>query len=444
MNRRVGTNRRAACWCWRCPARRRSRRRISREPGAPGIRKTFPSAFRAPTSATISACRSTRRRDSSPTAGIRRASRCRKSSAACTSLRTSIAVRSTSASGRSATRTRRSSSRSSTTSAPTTRRARSTWTAVRIRPRSPRTPGRASPPARWLGDMLVVDTTHIKQGWIRRNGLPMSDKATMTEFFVRNGDVLTRMWRAARSGVPHRAAREERGLRARRPQPAARRTSSTSAIRSSKSSGRKAWCRPISSARTRSTRSFRIGSTCPSSPSTAARKRCIPIHGQAEAGEVDDEDHHDARGRRRIGAGRRRLRTAGRRPGRAAPARAKPQRRTSMRCRCRCCTCRATSTCSPAPAATPPCRSATPACWSSTRSSPRLSDKLLAAIRTISPKPIHYIVNTHVHDDHIGGNAALAKAGPTRPERRADPSRSRRQCRARRPPSSRTRTCSTA
>jgi hypothetical protein len=47
---------------------------------------------------------------------------------------------------------------------------------------------------RWLGDMLVVDTTHIKQGWIRRNGLPMSDKATMTEFFVRNGDVLTRMW----------------------------------------------------------------------------------------------------------------------------------------------------------------------------------------------------------------------------------------------------------
>jgi len=47
---------------------------------------------------------------------------------------------------------------------------------------------------RWVGDMLVVDTTHIKQGWIRRNGLPMSDKATMTEFFVRNGDVLTRMW----------------------------------------------------------------------------------------------------------------------------------------------------------------------------------------------------------------------------------------------------------
>ena len=44
-----------------------------------------------------------------------------------------------------------------------------------------------------------------------------------------------------------------------------------------------------------------------------------------------------------------------------------------------------------------------------------VSDKLLAAIRGISPKPIHYIVNTSIGADRIGGNAALAKAGPTRP-----------------------------
>jgi hypothetical protein len=41
------------------------------------------------------------------------------------------------------------------------------------------------------GAMLVVDTTHIKQGWVRRNGLPMSDQAHMTEYFVRNGDIMT-------------------------------------------------------------------------------------------------------------------------------------------------------------------------------------------------------------------------------------------------------------
>jgi hypothetical protein len=39
--------------------------------------------------------------------------------------------------------------------------------------------------------MLVVDTTHLKQGWIRRNGVPMSDRAHMTEYFVRRGELMT-------------------------------------------------------------------------------------------------------------------------------------------------------------------------------------------------------------------------------------------------------------
>ncbi len=45
------------------------------------------------------------------------------------------------------------------------------------------------------------------------------------------------------------------------------------------------------------------------------------------------------------------------------------------------------------------------------------ADQLFAAIRTISPKPIHYIINTSVRDDRIGGNATLARLGPTRPNR---------------------------
>jgi len=44
---------------------------------------------------------------------------------------------------------------------------------------------------RWEGDTLVVTTTHLKAGWIRRNGLPLSDQATMEDRFIRHGDLLT-------------------------------------------------------------------------------------------------------------------------------------------------------------------------------------------------------------------------------------------------------------
>jgi len=43
----------------------------------------------------------------------------------------------------------------------------------------------------WEADMLQVTTTHMKEGWLRRNGLPRSDKAAMTEYFIRHGDFLT-------------------------------------------------------------------------------------------------------------------------------------------------------------------------------------------------------------------------------------------------------------
>ena len=45
----------------------------------------------------------------------------------------------------------------------------------------------------WHGDMLVVTTTHLKEGWIRRNGIPRSDSATLTEYFMRNGNYLTQV-----------------------------------------------------------------------------------------------------------------------------------------------------------------------------------------------------------------------------------------------------------
>ncbi|HJR69240.1 MAG TPA: hypothetical protein VKA43_04305 [Gammaproteobacteria bacterium] len=63
--------------------------------------------------------------------------------------------------------------------------------------------GRPHPPAnarhtyegfstgRWEGNRLVVETTHLKAGFLRRNGIAHSDRARMLEYFVRHDDYLT-------------------------------------------------------------------------------------------------------------------------------------------------------------------------------------------------------------------------------------------------------------
>jgi hypothetical protein len=44
---------------------------------------------------------------------------------------------------------------------------------------------------KWEGDTLVAYTTHMKAGFLRKNGPPSSDQATMTTRFWRHGDILT-------------------------------------------------------------------------------------------------------------------------------------------------------------------------------------------------------------------------------------------------------------
>jgi hypothetical protein len=41
------------------------------------------------------------------------------------------------------------------------------------------------------GDMLTTTVTHLKEGYVRRNGVARSDMATLTEHWIRHGDWLT-------------------------------------------------------------------------------------------------------------------------------------------------------------------------------------------------------------------------------------------------------------
>ncbi len=42
----------------------------------------------------------------------------------------------------------------------------------------------------WDGHVLKVTTTHLREGFIRRNGIARSDRATVTEHFIRHGSYL--------------------------------------------------------------------------------------------------------------------------------------------------------------------------------------------------------------------------------------------------------------
>jgi hypothetical protein len=44
---------------------------------------------------------------------------------------------------------------------------------------------------KWVGNILEVTTTHLKESYMRRNGAYFSDRATMKEYIYRRNDILT-------------------------------------------------------------------------------------------------------------------------------------------------------------------------------------------------------------------------------------------------------------
>ena len=240
---------------------------------------------------------------------------------------------------------------------------------------------------RWDGDRLIVQTTHIKQGWHRRNGVPQSDKTTLTEFFIRHGDRFThievirdpvyltepliksnhfelnpralplRNWLWPCQAVVEVATREEGDVPHYLPgqNPYLESSRKQARLPSDGAAGGAKTLYPewlVNKAATR-----------PGQP--RALEPPVPIAG-APSGEVRTM-HVQGNVYLLAGAGANVTLQVGEEGVLIVDA--------------------------------PPAA---------------LTDKAIQAISRLSSKPIRYVVNTHAHPDHVGGNEALAKAGRTR------------------------------
>jgi glyoxylase-like metal-dependent hydrolase (beta-lactamase superfamily II) len=235
----------------------------------------------------------------------------------------------------------------------------------------------------WQGNMLVVTTTHIKKGWLRRNGVPESDLATLTEYFVRNGDLMTRISAIAdpvylteplvkseefvlnTQGVPQRAwlFKCKPVVEVIRPEGAV--PHYLPGKNTFVEEFRKRYSFPESVTRGGAAQTYPAGSA-PTGPAPAMKgpPLATPAPGEVKVLHVQGQVYMlvSTEGNMVVHAGQEGVLVVDTLP----------------------------------------------------RS---LSKQVLAAIRSISDKPIHYIVDTQADEDHTGGNEALAEAGPTRPDR---------------------------
>ena len=137
---------------------------------------------------------------------------------------------------------------------------------------------------RWEGDTLVVETTHMKLGFVRRNGTPTSERARKTEYFTRYGDhllVTTVLDDPVYLSEPFiRTTEYVLTLRALPiigfPSRGTTHRSSTSVSRPRRPSRRNITSRTTCPARTRFSRSSRRLTTCSMGP---RRRHCLDVSG---------------------------------------------------------------------------------------------------------------------------------------------------------------------
>ena len=167
-----------------------------------------------------------------------------------------------------------SSSRSTSSISRGARSARSGWTAGRIRPTTPSTRRWVSRPANGSATPSKVTTTHLKEGWLRRNGVARSDSGDRDRALhsARQPSDLERL-RPGSEVSRGAVLPQPRLTRSTRPARSARiRAKAWSGSRGARGTISRTTCR----GRTRSSSSTRRSITFRSRPRWAARRRCTP------------------------------------------------------------------------------------------------------------------------------------------------------------------------
>ena len=242
---------------------------------------------------------------------------------------------------------------------------------------------------RWDGDRLIVETTHIKQGWHRRNGVPASDRTTMTEYFIRHGNYFTHievirdpvyltepMVKSQQFELNLRALPERNWL----------------------------WpCQAVVEVATREETD--VAHYLPGrNPYLASSRKAANLPSDGAAGGAETlypewiTDKATAAQNRSRSAGSATGPTVARVP--TDEVRVWPvQSNVYMLV---------------GPGGNSTVQIGDDGVLLVDTKLAGMSDTILAAIKTLTNKPIRYVVNTHDHDDHIGANEPIAKAGSTR------------------------------